>query len=235
LQSEREKHISKVTGKMKLRYKILLAILVILSFALTLDSIRLNRQQRPLFVVHANTYKDGGTKTYYGLGYKAIHWNKLSVRKTGSAELEGIYKGWEISYFPVFKNISDGPSDKIGFLPDPLCQATAGSVNHFANQLIAITKQTMNDYDQKGFGGGVDGFSLIKYFKFLPEDFTGVHAQGGDYSVLKGVLLYSGHAASDSPVLTMEGMKTLLENTGRRLKMECHSIESIDKLITVLK
>jgi hypothetical protein len=220
---------------MKLRTKILLTILVITSVVIITDTIRINRQQKPLFVVHANTYKDGGTRTYYGLGYKAIHWNKLSVVKTGSAELKGIYKGWEISYFPVFKNISDGPSDKIGFLPDPLCQATAGSVDHFANQLIAIAKQNMHGYNQKGFGGGIDGFSLMKLFKFIPEDFTGVRTQGGEYSVLKGELLYSGHAASNSPVLTIEGMKTVLENTGRRMNMQCHTIDSIDKLVKALQ
>jgi hypothetical protein len=220
---------------MKLRTKILLTIMVITSVVIITDSILINRQQKPLFVLHANTYKDGGTRTYYGLGYKAIHWNKLSARKSGSAELKGIYQGWEISYFPFFKSLGNGPSKKIPFVLDPLCQPSQTSIHYFSNQLIAEAKQRLPGYDKKGLNGGIDGFNLMRIFHFEPKDFEGVVAQGGDYYEQDGKLFYSGHAASDSPILTKEGMKTLLINSGKRLNMHCHSINSIDKMISHLR
>ena len=49
---------------------------------ITIDVIRVARyDKRPLFVVKTKTYKDGGTKEYYGIGYKVIAYNQIQGRR----------------------------------------------------------------------------------------------------------------------------------------------------------
>ena len=216
---------------MKLRNKIILSLLLIISSFLIADTVRINHHLKPLFVIHAGSYKDGGTKTYYGIGYKVIQWNKAGSIKIEGEDVSGFYKGSEISYFPAFKGIAYGPSDKIPFFLDPVCQPTVSSVRYFSDTVLSIAKRTIPDYDKKGLGSGVDGFNLIKVFNFEPSDFLRVVALGGDYSVKNNELLFTGHAASNSAVLTHEGMRTLLINTSMRLNLPCQEKRSVDSLL----
>lgn len=58
---------------------IILGILILLSLIFfAIDYMRVQNQERPLFCINVATYTDGGTKVYYGLGYKVIAFNKLS-------------------------------------------------------------------------------------------------------------------------------------------------------------
>lgn len=62
-------------------------ILVILIF-FTIDYRRVQRNQRPLFCIDVATYCDGGTKIYYGLGYKVIAFHKMLFLNESSNEME---------------------------------------------------------------------------------------------------------------------------------------------------
>lgn len=62
-------------------------ILVILIFFI-IDYRRVQRKQRPLFCIDVATYTDGGTKVYYGLGYKVIAFHKMLFLNESSNEME---------------------------------------------------------------------------------------------------------------------------------------------------
>lgn len=61
---------------------ILLVIVIIISFMVLFDVIMLTRFDKgPFFAIKTRTYKDGGTKVYYGLGYKVIKYNQIDGRR----------------------------------------------------------------------------------------------------------------------------------------------------------
>ncbi|HHW69012.1 MAG TPA: hypothetical protein GX747_01545 [Tenericutes bacterium] len=63
--------------------KIILIIIAVLLGVFIIDfSLMLIFKTRPLFAVSFNTYKDGGSKEYYGIGYKALKCNTLSGDKS---------------------------------------------------------------------------------------------------------------------------------------------------------
>lgn len=74
--------------KIKMSFIVLgILILVILIF-FTIDYRRVQRNQRPLFCINVATYRDGGTKIYYGLGYKVIAFHKMLFLNESSNEME---------------------------------------------------------------------------------------------------------------------------------------------------
>jgi len=65
------KKVAKIVG-------IIFLMLVILGIIFyTVDKNRAREGQKPIFCIRTSIYKDGGTKIYYGLGYKVIAFNKL--------------------------------------------------------------------------------------------------------------------------------------------------------------
>lgn len=57
-------------------------VLVIASLIMIGRDYYLTKEDRPPnFSIQADTYKDGGTKVYLGLGYKVIDYNQLDGRK----------------------------------------------------------------------------------------------------------------------------------------------------------
>lgn len=66
---------------MNKKLKILLIILGIIFIIgivfFTIDYNRVQKQEKPIFCLNVTTYKDGGTKEYYGLGYKVIDFHTL--------------------------------------------------------------------------------------------------------------------------------------------------------------
>lgn len=56
--------------------------LIILMIMVTIDIISVSRYNKgPYFAIKVATYKDGGTKIYYGIGYKVIKYNQLQGRR----------------------------------------------------------------------------------------------------------------------------------------------------------
>jgi hypothetical protein len=109
-------------------------------------------------------------------------------------------------------------------------------LSYFIETVTKKVKASVKDYDKQGLAGGVDGFLLIKtYPKLLPQDFIGVRATGGEYSVQEGKLLYTGNAASNSPVLTRAGMQTLAENGAARLRIPLTTKADVAQLLAALE
>lgn len=79
-----------------------LGIFLFISIATySIDYSLVKKDKKPIFVVKIATYKDGGTKEYYGFGYQVIGWNRINI--------DGIEFGYEIFRFPNFRNVNDGP------------------------------------------------------------------------------------------------------------------------------
>ena len=80
-------------NKISLIINIVFIILIIGMLMITTDVICVARYNKgPFFAIKTKTYKDGGTKVYYGLGYKVIKYNQLEGRR-------GIEIGtWSLKY-----------------------------------------------------------------------------------------------------------------------------------------
>ena len=61
---------------------IIFYVLIILMLMVTIDIVAVSRYNHgPYFAIKTAAYKDGGTKVYYGLGYKVIKYNQLQGRR----------------------------------------------------------------------------------------------------------------------------------------------------------
>ncbi|HEX8332663.1 MAG TPA: hypothetical protein VF622_08565 [Segetibacter sp.] len=110
------------------------------------------------------------------------------------------------------------------------------ALSFFIDTVTSIVQATVVEYEKLGLARGVDGFVLVKTLpKLLPSDFIDVRALGGEYSVEKGELLYTGNMASNSAVLLREGMRTLLKNCSQRLKLPSTSKEGVIQIISQLE
>lgn len=76
--------LPKEADKMKTSQKIISVILSVIAVICILGGIfysvdkkRIDSNEDPIFAVKVFTLKDGGTKEYYGLGYKIIIYNKM--------------------------------------------------------------------------------------------------------------------------------------------------------------
>lgn len=106
-------------------------------------------------------------------------------------------------------------------------------LSYFTDSLIAKTKSSVAHYEKLGFGGGVDGFTLLTLYSNLkPADFMHVSGYQGDYSVENGKLTFTGNAASNSAVLMKEGMIVLLNNLSERLHVRAAQKSDIDTILS---
>ncbi len=61
---------------------IVFIIIIIIMVMLTVDVVGVSRYNKgPFFAIKTKTYNDGGTKEYYGIGYKVIKYNQQQGRK----------------------------------------------------------------------------------------------------------------------------------------------------------
>ncbi|SHH81715.1 hypothetical protein [Clostridium intestinale] len=81
-----------------------------------IDSKRISRDKKPIFVVPTLVAKDGGSTVYRGLGYKVIRWNTISIRQVDGNEVQGFMTGYEISTMFNSQDINDGPKKDLKFV-----------------------------------------------------------------------------------------------------------------------
>lgn len=79
---EDEKTKIKDTSFYKKILNIIFIIIIVSLTMITIDVISVARYDvGPFFAIPLNTYKDGGTKEYYGLGYKVIKYKQIQGRR----------------------------------------------------------------------------------------------------------------------------------------------------------
>ncbi len=69
-------------NKAKLIINIIFFSVIIILSMISIDVISVSRYNKgPFFAIKTKTYKDGGTKEYYGFGYKVIKYNQIQGRR----------------------------------------------------------------------------------------------------------------------------------------------------------
>ncbi len=72
---------------------VLVVIIIIVAIVNTIDSICVKKYNKgPYFAIPLTTYNDGGTKVYYGLGYKVIKYHQTQGRRDTQMG------GWFLNY-----------------------------------------------------------------------------------------------------------------------------------------
>ncbi len=81
---------------------IILIIITIIILLAVVDIIRIiSFDKKPFFAIPTTTYKDGGTKEYYGLGYKVIDYHQIQGRRDTEIGL------WSLQYNTTAITIKD--------------------------------------------------------------------------------------------------------------------------------
>lgn len=69
-------------NRIKLAINIVFAVIIILMIMVSFDVISVGKYEKgPYFAINTKTMDDGGTKIYYGLGYKVIKYNQTQGRR----------------------------------------------------------------------------------------------------------------------------------------------------------
>ena len=83
---EKEKLIKKVST-------IIMIIIIVIGILITTDILLITKKKiGPFLAINTKTYNDGGTKEYYGLGYKVIKYNQKVGRR------DTVIGSWFIKY-----------------------------------------------------------------------------------------------------------------------------------------
>lgn len=83
-------------------FNIFFVIAIISMIIITIDVICVARYNNgPYFAIKTNTYKDGGTKVYYGIGYKVIKYNQLEGRRDMQIGF------WNMPYSTIATKVED--------------------------------------------------------------------------------------------------------------------------------
>ena len=81
------------TDKFMKIFNIFFVFAMIAMIIIAIDVIAISRYNKgPFFAIPTKTYKDGGTKEYYGLGYKVIKYNQIEGRRDTQIGL------WNLKY-----------------------------------------------------------------------------------------------------------------------------------------
>ena len=94
---EEEKKIRKIST-------IIVIIIIVLGILIATDIILVSKKNiGPFLAINTKTYNDGGTKEYYGLGYKVIKYNQKVGRR------DTVIGSWSIKYdiTPINYTITD--------------------------------------------------------------------------------------------------------------------------------
>ena len=94
---EEEKKIRKIST-------IIMIIIIVLGLLIATDIILVSKKNiGPFLAINTKTYNDGGTKEYYGLGYKVIKYNQKVGRR------DTVIGSWSIKYdiTPINYTITD--------------------------------------------------------------------------------------------------------------------------------
>lgn len=96
---------------------ILVLIMLFPKIAYSIDSTLVAKDKRPIFVIPAEMYKDGGTTVYKGIRYQVIKWNiSTTMVQADGKTLSGVKRGFEIFKYPNYKDINEGPSKELKFI-----------------------------------------------------------------------------------------------------------------------
>lgn len=99
-EQKKEKDYSSMIYILNRIARIVLKVIIVISILIIIDLFLITRFEfGPLFAIRTKTYNDGGTKVYYGLGYKVIRYNVQNGK-------EGLVVGnYSLKYNPTAKKV----------------------------------------------------------------------------------------------------------------------------------
>ena len=81
---------------------VLFVIVMLLICLVVIDIVSVSKYNKgPFFAINTKTYGDGGTKEYYGLGYKVIKYHQIQGRRDSEVGL------WNLKYYTEPLNVTD--------------------------------------------------------------------------------------------------------------------------------
>ncbi len=95
--------------------KIAVCILLAAAILCAVDSFMVRAGNKPIFCIPIY-YQDGGTVSYYGLGYQFIYWNSLKTYDQGKTH--GHLVGIETNYLFGIRSVGQGPGVELEYIPD---------------------------------------------------------------------------------------------------------------------
>lgn len=137
---------------------IILGILILLALIFfAIDYSRVQKQEKPLFCIKVETYRDGGTKEYYGLGYKIIDFNMLD----GYDEIK--IGTWFMKYTDFKREYETSENNNI------VANIRAVVVKVYDNSLVVMRIENTNELISVGFTeegniGFAQGQEILIYF-----------------------------------------------------------------------
>ena len=88
--------------KLKIIRRILIILLIILTFTAVFDAIKIIQNKKPFFNLAVVYIKDGGTVVKYGTFYQIIEWHTLSEKIIDKKINSGYLTGKELFVFPHY-------------------------------------------------------------------------------------------------------------------------------------
>ena len=142
---------------------IVFTVILVIIMIITIDYVRVAKfEYTPLFAIKTNELKDGGTKEYYGLGYKVIDYNQIQGRRDMEIGL------WNLKHNAKPIDISDIDL-AIEFTKDEV-----KTYNKYYKKFLRI-KSTLKDTNEKtntiimGYNDEDGKYSVDIICKLVPE------------------------------------------------------------------
>ena len=86
---------------------IIVAIILLSCIFFIIDNARVHNNELPIFCITGESYLDGGTTVYYGIGYKVIAFHAIIDSKKQSYFTEKKIGSWFMSYDDFYTEIED--------------------------------------------------------------------------------------------------------------------------------
>ncbi|MEG2739683.1 DUF4829 domain-containing protein [Clostridium sp.] len=130
-------------------------LLVLLACSLVtckIDSTRISKSKKPLFVVATDISDDDGKTTYIGLGYKIIEWNKFNGNETKLYKISTIFNLNQINEDQSLSknsNIKEVSLDNFEIKSDPTAEDVIKNVFKYKNERnLDLVKSCYNTRSQ---------------------------------------------------------------------------------------
>ena len=174
-------------------------VIIILLIMTAVDVIAVARYDAgPFFAINLKTYKDGGTKEYYGLGYKVINYNVLEGRK-------GKVVG---SWFMKYSNVST-KIDVLDLALEFERDKNAVSKKFYNQYLEVIGEISLIDEENKTVEikyNDVDGkYTLIVRGHLTDEVIMGTYSAGEEVHLLGTAKVFKAKTSTEPNTIELEG------------------------------
>lgn len=195
-----EERESKKPGLIKKIIYVILGILLILIILSIVDIVCVSKYNKgPFFAIPVHTYDDGGTKEYYGLGYKVIKYNQVQGRRDTEIGTWGL----QYNVDPIYVDVLD--------LAIEFNNDEEETYQKYNNQLL-IVSGTLKEIDTKknrlilSYEDEGEKYSIDVVCNLLTEEEAELEAMEPKYeiSAMGKMIRYDAKTEKKRPVVYLE-------------------------------